>query len=341
MKRTAADVVLILDVTGSMINPPYIQVSGPDGSPTSSSISAGEAMVRAANQAIKTMMTANPENRISIFAFSAPSNVGHQTKLMPLDSYTTPAGGDYLTYSVNSGGTYLGVAPGVKTSQETTYTHAPVRFSGNTNTQQGLVAGVKDLISEINNTEFTGERIPYVLLLTDGEANLGYTNWSNPSMDAFNLNATTTSSRVPGVTALTMLSAAYYKESLTAAYQNFNSNPEIKANWFNIGLKVSGNTDNAARALLDPEYTNNGTDSTPIAKNVKDRIATYTSASYANTPELRSFGVYERTSQQRLVPRQALLYLQQSRSRLMASRLTQVHTAMTQQRVLFQFRALT
>ncbi|MEG1384357.1 MAG: hypothetical protein RSD08_03565, partial [Oscillospiraceae bacterium] len=107
----AADVVLILDVTYSMeLN----SIPKDRNRPNKDMITRTEAMVEAANKAIKVIMNANPQNRVAVTTFTAlPASKGSvkwtnaSTTLMPLSAYAVAD--SYLTYSTEKISTANGV----------------------------------------------------------------------------------------------------------------------------------------------------------------------------------------------------------------------------------------
>ena len=89
------DVVLVLDVSGSMLE---YNSSDANGNPQSKA----EDMVSAVNSTIASIMSKNPENRVSVIAFSANQGKTKTQVLLPLGKYTAKSSGQYLTYSDNN-----------------------------------------------------------------------------------------------------------------------------------------------------------------------------------------------------------------------------------------------
>ncbi len=146
------DTVLVLDMSSSM--------SGNVAS-----------LAKATNIAMKALYKSNPNNRVSIVTYSA--NNENATKIfLPLDTYT--ATGDYLTSDNN----ILSVARGVKNAKGNTVSGS-VTLSRGTYIQGGI-AKAKEVLDSRTVVE---NRIPVVVLMTDGEPTIGSTNIVNPNGD--------------------------------------------------------------------------------------------------------------------------------------------------------------
>lgn len=78
------DTVLILDMSPKM--------GDPDAK--------AEAMLTATESAIRTLMAANPNNRVAVIGYSDYASV-----LLPLDHYQNGAQADYFNYNPNTIGT--------------------------------------------------------------------------------------------------------------------------------------------------------------------------------------------------------------------------------------------
>ncbi len=143
------DTVLVLDMSSSM--------SGNVGS-----------LATATNAAIKALYSANPDNRVAIVTYSADAE--NATKIfLPLDSYT--ATGDFLTSRSDT----LSIASGVKNSAGNTVSGS-VSLNRGTYIQGGLARALEVLNARTTVTD----RIPVVVLMTDGEPTIGSTNIAKP-----------------------------------------------------------------------------------------------------------------------------------------------------------------
>ncbi|MEG1061679.1 MAG: isopeptide-forming domain-containing fimbrial protein [Oscillospiraceae bacterium] len=265
----AADVVLILDVTYSMeLN----SIPKDRNRPNKDMITRTEAMVEAANKAIKVIMNANPQNRVAVTTFTAlPASKGSvkwtnaSTTLMPLSAYAVAD--SYLTYSTEKISTANGVlSPG-----------NVVAVDGGTNAQDGIQFGANVLCTDIAKQDFAagGTRQPFVLLLTDGATSAASNDWNGDQAALANkTNREVYKEDVPKLTALTILTAMYQKSLIDTAYTKYNNGKPTHANFFNIGLgidesKVSSSPSDAlAQALLKPSCVANATDSSVNIKAV-------------------------------------------------------------------------
>lgn len=151
------DVVFVLDVSGSMEdNDRYIS------------------MTNAVNQAMGTIMKADSENRIGIVAFSDTS-----TTLLPLDSYhTTDNSTKYLDHEMQGilfWKTPHIVASNVIRDSENRSENGDVAVTGGTYTQKGMDSA-KDMLEATTNTE---NRVPVVILLSDGIPTYGTSQYDN------------------------------------------------------------------------------------------------------------------------------------------------------------------
>lgn len=165
--QAPVDVVFIIDISGSMSN---------SGSKMDNNYSRIYNTTVAVNEAIDTLMVANPRNRVAVVVFSSTAEV-----LLPLDRYskTTNNGDtvDYFTLSRNTAQT--------SNNQTTTLYTRAVNSAGNTvslnrtvsggtNIQMGYYTGMNVLASlssddvyvDVNGNHI--KRIPSVVILSDG-----------------------------------------------------------------------------------------------------------------------------------------------------------------------------
>lgn len=216
-KKTVAtnkklDVVFVLDVSGSMENNDrYIS------------------MVNAVNTAIGTIMCANGENRVGVVTFSSSSDT-----LLSLDSYSTTNQynkNDYLTYERGE--------PSISTSNNlrdsnNRRVYGSTYINGGTYTQSGMARGANLLINN-NDTE---DRVPVIILLSDGEPTYGTTNYSNVG------NSNLRSTGQIGYN--TILTGKSYKDKVETKYGE-------DCMYYTIGLDV---TTNFGKAVLNPTTEN-------------------------------------------------------------------------------------
>ncbi len=208
------DVVFVLDVSGSMAEKKTQRYKD---------------MVDAVNSAMKTIMNANNENRIGIVTFSGSSNT-----LLSLDSYkTSNQNGNYLTANNNK----VSIANGV-TDSNGKRESGSVNVSGGTYTQRGMATGANLLI---NNTD-TENRVPVIILLSDGEPTYGTTSYNNVG----NHNLGSGGSTSGDIGYYTILTGKAYKDKVESHYKT-------DCMYYTIGMDV---TSNFGKTVLNPTQEN-------------------------------------------------------------------------------------
>ena len=165
--KVPVDVVFVLDTSGSM-----------DGGRSAS-------MVTAANSAIKTLMEANPNNRIGVVAFSGKSySEAAAEQLSALahynDSGNTLAASQHLRWS---GSNILGRGSNAGSRNGN---------SGGTNIHAGIALGAQMLTGAGTTVEIDGKtvtRMPFLVVLSDGAPTYSSssTNWYKLSLKFFYL----------------------------------------------------------------------------------------------------------------------------------------------------------
>lgn len=227
-EEVAFDVMFVLDRSGSM------QTGG----------RASDA-VNAINNAMEALLIGEgtDNNRVGIVTFSDGASTAlplrHYSKLtnwsgeQDFFSYTWV---DYRGYWIQAG-----YENGGQVQEE-------VSFSGGTYTQSGIANGIDALIGGLNDADADGiERIPVVILLTDGAPtyyNSSYANLANGDRDGY---GSSTNGETHGY--YTVRTAVSYKQKLADAfaqkYQDSNNTPKF----YTIGQGLSGDF---AETLLNP-----------------------------------------------------------------------------------------
>ncbi|GBF75543.1 hypothetical protein PA598K_03960 [Paenibacillus sp. 598K] len=259
--QAAADVAMVLDMSQSM---------------TKERIAS---MKDAVNKGIDLIMAANPRNRIGIYYYGLATN-GNYGTLFPLASYSTPDTGNsatvtdrYITSNNQTITKKAGVTQKSLDGTTSTTTAQTINTSGGTATQMGLYTAINALKADITTRQPSSqdtERVPYVLLLTDGEANNAYTNWYNSPPDG-DTRAGSGASGTAEIAALTILSAAKLKDELKTAYSSHSGGKDVV--WFNVAFGLAeGN--NLATALLKPSTLESA--STGALSNVRTQLNTLT-----------------------------------------------------------------
>ncbi|MCL2425902.1 MAG: VWA domain-containing protein [Oscillospiraceae bacterium] len=248
-----SDTVIIVDVSGSMASN---TVPG-DGR------SRIAVVVDALNDAIKLLMDANDNNRVSVVIYGGQAvsgaNYARAQPILALGRY------DASTPIFTVSGSNVTVRSGVPAI------HSSFAVTGGTPTQLGIRRGAQVLLDVPqglaggNGTQFdTGvpnpagsgniivTRQPNIILMTDGEPTFGYTDYRLDSLrsidgtdNTFNLGNGSTADM--GLTALTVMTAAYVKETVRAWYYGADASRSV--GFYTIGLGVNSDI---ANAMLDP-----------------------------------------------------------------------------------------
>lgn len=249
------DVVFVLDTSGSMQG------------------SRATTMVTAANTAIKQLMEANDDNRISVVAFSSAnygggtSNGAAANVLSPLAHYednknTTTTSDDeasnHLRWtnsegSSNSGSYIMGrsagnAVRGIRLGND--------NYAGGTNIQVGIALGAQQLtnvaqedtyVTDANGNKIT--RIPFIIVLSDGAPTFSSSaeTWYTPSFSSQNGDG---NSAYTGNGFLAAMTAAYYKGKITEHYFGTSASNTNRCFVYTIGVQIQ-NTD-LAELTLDP-----------------------------------------------------------------------------------------
>ena len=251
------------------------------------------ALLNAVAEAVESLIGMNPENRVSVVAYSSQAEV-----LLPLDKYS------HVSFSYSgqamSGATvtcnYRTAEGG--TSETLTFPVANGNTSGiNKYTQMGIYTGMNILLNakdkevEIGDDRVT--RQPVMILLSEGDPKIASTNINNPTpsgvpvtgltgFDSNNIwdgedngveirrnvglsNANPQSSQWDerhAQTFATLLTAAYMKQEVTEAY--FGSGlfgDEEETLMYTVGIRTaSANSPELAEIMLDPStYLNEET----------------------------------------------------------------------------------
>lgn len=237
----AADVTFILDASQSM--------STSDISDSSTSLSRAAAMTKAANEAIKTVMDANPNNRVAVHWFGGGASSVHVGTLMDMDSYKLVSGTKYLDQSGNTIATNSNLRKG---KNQSAYSQS-VNLGAGTPTQDGIRYGISKTKSTIeydkeNRNSSDPQRKPFVFLLSDGAATIGQPAWNTLPNDPLTpasyknlpnlLSAsadTNTNTGSANQAAAVILTGMYMKNLLDEAYSDYNDSPTATS-FYTVGL---------------------------------------------------------------------------------------------------------
>ncbi len=297
----AADVVFVLDFTGSMKNS---TINNDDGTKYGTRL---KALVDATNEAIDVIVHANKYNRIAVYVFGGGNGKTSMTvaNLLPINYYwnsmdgskystsTTVASTDkYLIYnSDNSVSTSTNLQTrSTADATPTSYTQTKQSTISGTCTQYGIANSISQFISaaDLSNMSKDRERKPFVIMMTDGEANSASTNWNTDTASDLSKNTTDTTCQLE---AYTILTAAYWKDKLQDAYDSFNKSiaddtDDLSVQWFNIGLGVTESATDATSCLINPELlkdtksSSSGTDNQKIKYYLEQYAENYNTKDY-------------------------------------------------------------
>ena len=234
-----------------------------------------EAMLTATESAIRTLMAANPNNRVAVIGYSDYASV-----LLPLDHYQNGAQADYFNYDPNTIGTGGKVtAYGINSSTNPVENTFDIdRQSSGTDkyTQSGIYLGAQQLLNADTTVRVGGaqvDRAPQIILLSEGEPKDGDTRVTNPPTDSSNdiekfvtLTSDNAESRHAQSFAM-MMTAAYVKGQVADHYAHDGA-------FITIGVDPgSADAPNLARLCLNPKGELSS--SNPHANNFTSYFNTY------------------------------------------------------------------
>ncbi len=272
----AADVVMVLDLSGSM---EY------DITLNNTTMTRTKAMVKAVNEALEIILRANQNNRVLIYTYQSDSNgrAPVTNELLPLGHYTNSSwtdeelfvnnSGKYFSYSTNSSADVISSADNLK-KDGASFAKKSLSTASGTCTQHGIFKGVQALATAIGQESKSVDRKPYIMLFTDGAPGNATREWYNPGSTGCSFSHENNGSAT--ITALSVLSASYMKNTLDTAYRTYNGK-NLGIEWFNIGLGVGSNE--LGTLFLQPATIAEG--ASDNAESVQTEIATYTSGQYA------------------------------------------------------------
>ncbi len=247
------DTVLILDLSGSMSTANVRQ------------------LVTATNDAIKTLLGINKNNRVGVVLYAGASTAGSVeyedavTRLMPLDSYsTTDANGNYVVYANNEVRVVSGVTGTVANPNFGERTRG-----GGTYMQAGLWEAYKmfdevpdsDIVIGGNNWQSGEHRMPVVVLMSDGAPTHGASNFADVENQTYGRNNTrgadvgngTEEGITSGQGFLVQLTASYIKNRIENKYQVKSEIGTGRSLFYTLGFNINAATNNIAYSVLNPD----------------------------------------------------------------------------------------
>lgn len=246
-----------------------------------------EAMVDATNATIQKLMDSNANNRVGVVLYSgntstnSAATTGSATVVLPLGryagvngaylsvdaTYTTAAlyeyknrqwraTGETATYVSSDSSVAVSVANGLKTEAGSNVTDRSKTATGGTYMQNGLYQAMQQFLSVTDtvvpegNVQAGTERLPVLVLMTDGAPTIATTAYSNIGSSNVG-DGSTTNDRI---TFLTQLTAAYVRGKVAEHYRE-NDADEVDILFMTLGLGTENST--AATETLYPAGSNN------------------------------------------------------------------------------------
>ncbi|MDR1513917.1 MAG: DUF5979 domain-containing protein, partial [Propionibacteriaceae bacterium] len=256
--QVAIDLVIVLDNSYSMLQCIDSSSGAYCNTPTTYQRSRAYAMVQAVNSAIKIIAADNPNNRVAIVQFGTTASV--------LESLGTPQKvntDDYVTLTppTQTGWTTTPMILNTKTQ------HLDIgggNTAQSTNTQAGVWAGMNILATQAKaSVTALNQRIPNVLLFSDGESTLSYADNEWWNIDNFGTQGPgqPVATIYPGNGFKAAMTAAFLKNKIADVYNDaaYNASVGMEAvvpHVYTVGLGVtalSAEAANFALATLDPK----------------------------------------------------------------------------------------
>lgn len=232
------DTVLVLDLSGSMEN------SNSESS-----------LITATNNAITELLKANKNNRVGVVLYSASNQTGTSTyaqsvtRILPIDRYTTASDNVYLRLSNNGTVSVDNDVRGTVANADLDNTKS---FGGGTYIQAGLWEA-KEMFEETdtvigdNNWQAGDNRMPILVLMSDGAPSTGTTNYANVGRS--NVGNGNESGLTAGNAFLTQLTASYVMNQIEAHYQQVDAN--VRGLFYTLGFNIGNNS--VAQSVMNPD----------------------------------------------------------------------------------------
>ena len=228
--KVPTDTVFVLDLSNNMWEDDQINT-----------------MIQAANEALKTLLNANPQNRVAVVGYSTQSSV-----LLPLEHYESSSSSTFLTRDNNTLKATAVVGGEIKESFFERLTNTSHKY-----TQHGIYTGMQLLQSEEETTATVGgttvTRAPVMVLMAEGEAKYGSEKFIEPPEEATIGEAGQRATSRYAQSFVAAMTAAYMKEQVTAHYYGDSGQ---SARVYTIGVDVDKcDAPALAYAYLDPAQT--------------------------------------------------------------------------------------
>lgn len=226
--KVPTDTVFVLDLSNNMWEDDQINT-----------------LIQAANEALKTLLNANPQNRVAVVGYSTQSSV-----LLPLEHYESSS--TFLTRDNNTLKATAVVRGEIKESSFERLTNTSHKY-----TQHGIYTGMQLLQSEEETTATVGgttvTRAPVMVLMAEGEAKYGSEKFIDPPEEATIEEVGQRATSRYAQSFVAAMTAAYMKEQVTAHYYGDSGQ---SARVYTIGVDVDEcDAPALAYAYLDPAQT--------------------------------------------------------------------------------------
>ncbi|MGI6181672.1 MAG: Cna B-type domain-containing protein, partial [Agathobaculum sp.] len=278
--EVALDVVFVVDVSYSM---GYGMASDSDSYQTNAEDTRMYATVNALNSAANELMK-NENNRVGVAVFA-----GSASQMVPLQHYEKSGSSPFFSYTGHKvpEGFWESLSGSLNFTSVGNPTYSK-SYASATDPQSGFFAAA-DMLKNSDIPAGSSERIPVVVLLTDGAPNDSTQYYKTGSSD----DGSAAPEYVSGDSRprydvrdwyYAICTAAYQKEQITANYRAKQNSTDTQAKFFTIGLSLKDGTDNAI--MLDPKKRTDTT--TP---------GTLSAAINLNTPAKMGFASYDYADQ--------------------------------------------
>jgi len=289
--QSPVDVVLILDISGSMSN---------DESNMDNNRSRIYNTVQAANEAIDSLMEMNEQNRVAVAVFSSNAQVllplGRYSKTTTTERQWVQTGSGrwdgywqnvvvdvpYFTLNIETASeNYADLTVNAINTATNRTVNSTVDVEGGTNIQVGLYEGMQILANEQVTTAVVGgstvPRAPSVILLSDGSPTYSSNSasWWAPSD---NYNDGPGSAPYAGNGMKAILVGAYMKAAIDRNYKVAGT--AYATTVYTVGMGITGlaeNEKNLANMTLNPgKYWNDASVINSMKTTIKDYWSRYT-----------------------------------------------------------------
>ncbi len=282
LEQNAADVLFILDFSSSMVGTSS-NMKDDQGNTVGYRL---KVLSDSLNAAMKEISEVNPYNRIMAVGFDKGSY-----DFLPLGTYSAGTNGNYVEFANNTISTASGVKfVGVDNNgvshdggKEDNVSFSLKSGSG-THMQIGITYGCDKLLQTMSEGYGEGKRLPFVMVMTDGESNYSNNNWAGVNLES---NNGTSIQREANST----LAATYWKKRLIDAYNAKNIDnkfeSDVNAVWFNIGIGLGdpGTNMNGASAVqvsMKPSFACPAASTTSNAGKIYSQILTFLENAYTH-----------------------------------------------------------